>query len=276
MKIGEFMLEEGRWVNVDSVFRGVGEEGFAELFARGGFDDELPGEAAIATLVEGGGRRRDEEMGILGEFGVGLLDLGEGGALGLISDTEAGEVSIGRHLLGATLLKEIIGEIVEIGLDSGLDDGVVGLVSLDENLGFVEVTATDTTDDLSKELESALLRGEIWQGETGIGLDDTDGGEVREIEPAGESLGADEDVDIAGFDGIVEGGEVVGLGIVAVETGDFGVGEELGELGFEELGAETFVNNIDVLAAGAGRGDFLSVAADVAVQGIGVGVEGHR
>lgn len=98
---------------------------------------------------------------------------------------------------------------------------------------------------------------------------------MREVEPAGESLGADEDVDVAGFDGIVEGGEIVGLGIVAVETGDFGVGEEFGELGLEELGAEAFMNDIDVLAAGAGRGDFLSVAADVTVQGIGVGVEGH-
>lgn len=98
---------------------------------------------------------------------------------------------------------------------------------------------------------------------------------MREIETAGESLGADEDVDAAGFDGIVEGGEVVGFGIVAVETGDFGVREELGELGFEELGAETFVNDINMLAAGAGGGGFLSVAADVAVQGVSVGVEGH-
>lgn len=150
MKIGEFMLEQGRWVDGDNVSRGVGEEGFAELFAGGGFDDELPGEAAIATLVEGRGRRGDEKVRVLGEFGVGLLDLGEGGALGLVGDTEAGEISVGRHLLGATLLEEIIGESVEIGLDSGLDDGMVGLVSLDENLGFVEVTTTDTTDDLSE------------------------------------------------------------------------------------------------------------------------------
>ncbi len=71
---------------------------------------------------------------------------------------------------------------------------------------------------------------------------------MRKIEAASEGLGANEDVDFARFDGIVKIGEIIMLIIVAIEAGDFAIGIELFELGFEELGAETFVNDAGMVA----------------------------
>ena len=70
--------------------------------------------------------------------------------------------------------EEIIGKSGKIGLNSGLDDGGVGLISLDENLGGIKMAAADATDNLSKELKSTLFGGKIGQGKAGIGLNDAD------------------------------------------------------------------------------------------------------
>lgn len=150
---------------------------------------------------------------------------------------------------------------------------MVRLVGLDDDRGSVEVAATDAPDDLSEEFEGAFLGGEIGEGEAGVGLNDTYGGEAGKVEAAGESLGADEDVDGAIFDFVIERGEVFGLFVVAVETADGGVGEETREFGLKEFGAKTFVKDAGVVAGGAARWDFLGVAAEVATQGIIVGME---
>lgn len=140
---------------------------------------------------------------------------------------------------------------------------MIRLIGLDDNRGGVEVAAADATDDLSEELERALFGGEIGEGEAGIGLNDADGGEMRQIEPAGEGLGADEDVNIAGFDIVVECGEVFGFLVVTVKTGDFSLWEEPRELGFEELGAKALVNYAGVVAFWAARRHLFRVAAEV-------------
>jgi len=150
---------------------------------------------------------------------------------------------------------------------------VIWLIGLDDNRGGVEVAAADAADDLSEELERALFGGEIGEGEAGIGLNDADGGEMRQIEPAGEGLGADEDVNIAGFDVIIEGGEVFRFFIIPVKTGDFGLWEEPRKLGFEELGAKALVNYAGVMAFWAARRHLFRVTAEVATQSIVVGVE---
>lgn len=206
----------------------------------------------------------DGEGGIFDELGVGLADFGEGGFLGLVGDTEAGEIGEGWHLLFAAFFQEVIGESGKISRDSRGDDGVVGLVRLDKDFGEVEVATTDAADDLGEKLEGALFGGEIGESEARVGLDDADGGEMGEIEAAGESLSADENVDVAGVDVVVVGGEIVGLLIIAVKTGDFCVGEEALELGFEEFRAETFMNNARMAALRARGGDFFFVTADVA------------
>ena len=152
---------------------------------------------------------------------------------------------------------------------------MIRLIGLDDNRGGVEVTAADATDDLGEELERALFGGEIGEGEAGVGLDDADGGEMRQVEPAGEGLGADEDVNIAGFDIVVECGEVFGFLVVTVKTGDFGFWEESRELGFKELGTKALVNYAGVVAFWAARRHLFRVAAEVATQSIVVGMEGE-
>lgn len=152
---------------------------------------------------------------------------------------------------------------------------MIRLIGLDDNRGGVEVAAADATDDLSEELERALFGGEIGEGEAGIGLNDADGGEMRQIEPASKGLGADEDVNIADFNIIIEGGEVFRFFIIPVKTGDFGLWEEPRELGFEELGAKALVNYAGVVAFWAARRHLFRVDAEVAAQSIVVGVEGE-
>ena len=82
---------------------------------------------------------------------------------------------------------------------------MIGAVGLDENVSVFQVAAADATDDLGEESECAFFGGEIGEREAGIGGDDGDGGEVGKVEAAGDGLGADEDLDVAGFDVVSEG-----------------------------------------------------------------------
>ena len=190
-------------------------------------------------------------------------DFSEGGFFGFVSNREAGEVSIGGKFAGAAFFEEIFCEIGEISLYGGLDDRVVWLISLDNDFGTVEMSPTDAADDLGKKLKSSLLGGEIGERKASVGLDDADGSKEGEIEPAGEGLGADEDVNIAGFDVIIEGGEVFRFFIIPVKTGDSGLWEEPRKLGFEELGTKAFVNYAGMMAFWAARRHLFRVAAEV-------------
>lgn len=100
--------------------------------------------------------------------------------------------------------EKIFCEIEEISLYGGLDDGVVWLISLDNNLGAVEMPAANAADDLGKKLKSPLFGSEIGEGKASVGLDDADGSKERQIKPAGESLSTNKDVDFAGFNVIIE------------------------------------------------------------------------
>ena len=48
------------------------------------------------------------------------------------------------------MLKEIVGKLAKIGGERGLNNGVVGLESLNNNVSGVEMPATNTTDDLGE------------------------------------------------------------------------------------------------------------------------------
>lgn len=73
---------------------------------------------------------------------------------------------------------EIVGETGKVFTEGGLNDGMKWLVGLDNNFGLLKMTSADATDDLGKKFVSTLFGSEIGEGETGIGLDDTDGGEM--------------------------------------------------------------------------------------------------
>ena len=250
-------------------------EGLDKGGAGAGFDSELPGVAAASVFVEGRERWREDEGGVWLEGLVESLDVFDGGGFGFEGETETGEVGIGREGGATALLEEIVGEGWVVGGEGGLNDGVVGLVGLDDDAGGVKVAATDAADDLGEEFEGAFFGGEIGEGEAGVGLDDADGGELREVEAAGEGLGADEDLVGTGFDVGIERGEGLGFEIVAVKTGDFSLGKEATEFGFEEFGAEAFVDEVGLVTLGTGTGDRGGVAAEMADEGIGVGVEGE-
>ena len=121
------------------------------------------------------------EPGVLAEMGVDFLDFLEGGAFGFVGDGDPSEMEIGREMLLTTLFEEVGGKLVVIGGEA-MDNGrVVGLVGLDDGFGGGEMTATDSPDDLGEELKSAFFGGKIGKREAGVGLDDTDGGEVRKV-----------------------------------------------------------------------------------------------
>ena len=69
-------------------------------------------------------------------------------------------------------------EGVIIGAAGCGNNGVVGLVSLDESIGNVNMSATDTAKYLREQVKSAFFGGVIWQGKASIGLDDSDGGKM--------------------------------------------------------------------------------------------------
>ena len=107
-------------------------------------------------------------------------------------------------------------------LCSARDKAAVRLESLNENRGGVEMTAADAADNLSKELISSFFGGIIRERKPSVGLNDANSGEIFEVEAFGEGLGADQDINFAGTDLIIERIEGFGLFVIAVETGDIG------------------------------------------------------
>ena len=145
-----------------------------------------------------------------------------------------------------------------------MNNGMVGLKSLNKNIGSVEMTTTDAADNLGDELEGFFFGGVIGEGKTGVGLNDAYGGELGKIEAFGDGLGADDDINLARFDVVIEGAHSIGFGSVGVETGDFCIFKKFFEFGFEEFGAETFVEDVGGATMWAGFGSFLFEATGVA------------
>ena len=60
-----------------------------------------------------------------------------------------------------TFFDEIFIESFVVGIDSGFDGDTFGVISLDESVGFFDMTATNATENLVDEVESALFGGII-------------------------------------------------------------------------------------------------------------------
>ena len=210
-------------------------KGGDESGAGSGFEDELPGETGGGTLMEArsGRGELDGVRGVLervSESGGGGADFGEGGFFGLVGDGDFGEVGEGRERLATTFFNQILIKAKIIGAEGEVDDWVFGAVGLDNDRGGGEMAATDTTDDLSKELEGFFFGGEIGKRESGVGLDNGNRGKKRKVETFGEGLGADKELDFAGLDFGIEGIEGIELGVVGVEASKWGIRKELFEL----------------------------------------------
>ncbi len=233
----------------------------------------MPGIALSGAFVEGWHWGRKLQTGNLAQGSVRELDFGQGGFLGFIGNRKTREISVRRKFLLTTLGEEILGESMKISLQGSFNNGVVGLISLDDDMGCVEVTSADAPDDLGEELERAFFGCKIGQGESGVGLNNANGGEMGQVEASSQSLGADEEINVPGFDVGVEAGEIFVLFVIAVETRDFRLGEEASEFAFEQLCPKAFMNHVGLVAFGAARGDFGFVAADMTGEEISIGVQ---
>ena len=147
-------------------------------------------------------------------------DFSEGGFFGFISDGEEGKVGIRRELLLVTFLEEVFCKLKIISLQGGFNDGVFGLKSLDDYFGMIKMTTTDAANDLREKFKGAFFGGKIGKRKTGIGLNDADASEEGKIEPAGEGLGANEEVNFTSFDFLIEISKVVRVFVVTIKTSD--------------------------------------------------------
>jgi len=192
--------------------------GFGEGRGDGVAEDDAFGEFFGEFTVEG----------LEGEFGTAFVtgageeegDVGEGGVGELLADIEL-----------------LVNEAIEVVMSGELDGGGVGGGSLDDDFSGHFATA-GAAGDLGEELEGALARAEVGGIEGEVGIEDADEGDVGEVEPFGDHLGAEEDVDLFGAEvaeGVAEG--VFSAGGVGVEAGDFCAFEDFVEDGFGFFGA---------------------------------------
>lgn len=120
---------------------------------------------------------------------------------------------------------------------------------------------------------SAFFGGKIGEGKATVGLNDADGGEVGKVEAFGDGLGADDNIEVAGFNFAVEGVKGVGFGVIGVEAGDAGGLKKFIQFRFKKFGTEPLVDDFGVAAVRAADGDFGLITTSVTEEGIGVGVE---
>ena len=81
----------------------------------------------------------------------------------------------------AAFFDEIIVKSKIVGFSGEIDDRRVVLIGLNNDRCGIKVSATDATNDLSEKLESFFFAGEVWQGKTGVGLNNADRGEVGKV-----------------------------------------------------------------------------------------------
>ena len=106
------------------------------------------------------------------------VDFGDGSALGFIGDGDISQVIIGWKLLLTAELKEVVGKASVIIVDGKLDNGVIGLVGLNDGAGGVQVAPADPTNHLSQQMKGAFLGGEIREREASVGLNYAYGGQT--------------------------------------------------------------------------------------------------
>jgi len=140
---------------------------------------------------------------VFGEFAVEGLE-GELGATFVGgSCEEEGEVGEGGVAELLTHIEFLGDEAIEVVVTGELDGGTVWSGSLDDDFAG-QVAATGAAGDLGEELEGALAGAEVGGVEGEVGIEDSDEGDVREVESLGDHLGAEEDINLLGAE-VAEG-----------------------------------------------------------------------
>ena len=144
----------------------------------------------------------------------------------------------------------------------------MGGEGLDDDFAF-EFTASGTSGDLGDELEGALAGAEIGDVEAEVGVEDSDEGDVGEMQALGDHLGADKDVDFLGFEfpeDVFEG--VFAAHGIGIDAGEAGFGEDFLEDFLDLLGAVSLEGDAGIFALRTFPWDDGLVAADVADEAL--------
>lgn len=183
--------------------------------------DAGDGRGLGAEEIDGDTGALDRLSNGLGETGSGFLRTGHE----RIGNDDSDHPGPRRELRLTAFFQFIIGEGFVIAGDGVADGRGVGGEGLDDDIA-ADVAAATSTGDLEDELKGAFLGAEVVQRQGGIGADDADEGDKGKIEPFGDHLGADEDVEFAIFEGGKDIGVVGGaFHRVGVHSADAGGGE---------------------------------------------------
>lgn len=197
---------------------------------------------------------------------------GEYGFAGFCCDSELEQVGEGRIAVHTALLELGGGKGNVIVAGGGRDGWMIGRVGLDEDPARA-VAAAGAAGDLAQDLKGTFGGGEVWELEHGIGANDADGVNGREVEAFGDHLRANDDIDSAVTQALVDGLDMAEIGAVAVEAGDTGLGPEPLNFGFDTFGAAAEEAQVGAIAFGADGGVGLAVIAVVADKPHEVGME---
>ena len=150
--------------------------------------------------------------------------------LGMAKD-DARQTGVGGHFAGAAELELLVGEGLVVVAAGKVDGGVVREERLDNDFSDVVGTAAAACD-LGEQLKSAFGAAEIGQGKGGVGTEDTDQGDVGEVQAFADHLRAEQDIEAAcgeiGEDRFV----VVAAHGIAIHTLQAGAGDLADEFVF--------------------------------------------
>ena len=149
------------------------------------------------------------------------------------------------------------------------------LVGLNDGSGRVG-GAPHAPTNLGNQLEGALVRAKVGQVQAGVGLHYAHHAELGQVEPLGDGLRADDDIDVTVAQVGVAVLHLCARGSVTVKARHGGGLEQFMHLLLDALGADTLVSDVDTLTLRAFEEGLGGVAAEVAAQSEEVVVQGER
>ena len=226
--------------------------------------------------MEGGRGAKNVYCGVvLANLLSECLAIADGGCLRLVHTRELKQVDEGRELPTAALGQGLVIKRGIILSQASLNHWVLGLICLHDHCSGVS-RAPHSSHHLSKQLEDALVSSVIGQSQASVGLHDSNGAQLRQIEPLGYHLRANDNIGCAVIEGLILLLEAVCAATVAIKANNTRLGPARCHLCLDEFCSNPTVDDISAVAGGAHRWHCDVVAADVALQLVAVGVEGER
>ena len=105
--------------------------------ARAGANDDLPGIATGGVFVESGSGFANRKRSVLDKGAVVFSGVFNRGLLGTIGDVKFGDIVEGWKMAFSPLGNDVAIEGIIVVLESGSDNRMIRLVSLDKNVGGV-------------------------------------------------------------------------------------------------------------------------------------------